>query len=119
MERFRLFTQYMRKLPIPTVSEPQQVLSGTMARHLTERSRTRYQLHLRMRLRIGELCPPDKRLNQKLAARWTLDWSAFRAAVQPAFKRDIPVRERDDWQELLLERRQEHDRNTVDKWGRI
>ena len=55
-----------------------------------------------------------KRLNQKLDALWTLDWAAFRAAVQTAFKRDVPLRERDDWQELLQERRLEHEHLTAE-----
>jgi hypothetical protein len=41
-----------------------------------------------------------------------LDFTAFRAEIQKAWKRDIPLRDRDDWDGLLAERRAEHERLT-------
>jgi hypothetical protein len=59
-------------------------------------------LHRRARRRIlADLRTPDGKLNQKLTAWWDLDFPAFRAEIQKVFKRDIPLKDRDDWEEWL------------------
>jgi hypothetical protein len=45
-----------------------------------------------------------KGLNQKLTTWWRLGFPGLRAELQQVFKRDIPVKEREDWEA----RRAEH-----------
>jgi hypothetical protein len=46
----------------------------------------------------------DALLNQRLQAWWELPFNDFRAGVVKSFKRDIPVKDRDDWETLLRAR---------------
>jgi hypothetical protein len=57
---------------------------------------------------------PGKRLNQKLTSWWTLDFPSFRAEIKKVFKRDIPLRDRDDLEAWLDDRRAEHDCYTAE-----
>ena len=72
-------------------------------------------MHERTRQRIfSDLGTPGKKLNQKLTAWWNLDFPAFRAEVKKVFKKDIPLSERDEWEEWLTGRREEHERQTAE-----
>jgi hypothetical protein len=44
--------------------------------------------------------------------RWELHFLTFRAEVQKVFRRDIPLKDRDDWEEWLQARRAEHQQRT-------
>ncbi len=113
--RYRLIDQYIRPLPIPDASALQRDTIGALATQITEQARARYELHRKVRSRIlADLGTPGKGLNQKLTAWWELDFPAFRTEVQKVFKRDIPLRDRDDWEAWLQERRDEHERRTAE-----
>lgn len=87
---------------------------GDLALRITGEARARYELHRRARRRIqADLGVAGVNLNQKLTAWWALDFPAFRAEVQKIFKRDIPVKDRDDWDEWLQARRVEHQQRTA------
>jgi hypothetical protein len=112
-QRFRLFTQSMERLPIPDAAPAERDLISELAMRITAESQARYELHRRSRRRIlADLGTPEKSLNQKLTAWWDLDFSAFRAEVQKVFKRDILVKERDDWDEWLAVRVAKHRQRT-------
>jgi hypothetical protein len=56
---------------------------------------------------LRDLAPDEMeqaRLNQKLELWWELSFQEFRMEVARLFKREIPLRERDEWEELLRER---------------
>jgi hypothetical protein len=113
-ERFRLFTQSMEKLPIPDAPEPERQVIGDLAMQITAAARARYAVHQRARRRIqNDLGVEGKKLNQKLTAWWDLDFPAFREEIRKVFKREIPVKERDDWEEWLAEQRRRHDEHTA------
>jgi hypothetical protein len=81
---------------------------------ITELARTRYQLQRRARYRIlSDLGTNDKTLNQKLTAWWNLEFPTFRAEVKRRFNKDIPIAERDEWEEWLAEQRVEHEQLTA------
>jgi hypothetical protein len=48
--------------------------------------------------------PQHQKLTGKLQNFWTLDFAAFRAEVKKAFKVEIPVKDRDDWERYLAEK---------------
>ena len=80
---------------------------------ITAEARARYELHRRARRRmLADFGTPGKSLNQKLTAWWDLDFPAFRAEIQQVFKRGIPLKDRDDWEEWLQDRRTEHVQRT-------
>lgn len=113
-ERFRLFTQSMEKLPIPDAPAAEREAIGALAMELTAAARARYTLHQRARRRIlSDLGVEGKQLNQKLTAWWDLEFSAFRDEIRKVFKREIAVKERDDWEEWLAEQRRRHAEHTA------
>jgi len=114
MVRYRLKSQYMINLPIPDAPESERQAVGDLAMKITEEAKARYKLHQRARSRIvSDLGVPGKALNQKLTAWWTLDFPAFREELRKVFKREIAVKERDDWEEWLTEQRRRHEQHTA------
>lgn len=43
------------------------------------------------------------KLTERLREWWTLDFKSFRAEIKRAFKADIPLKQRNDWESLLRE----------------
>ncbi|MBI3948401.1 MAG: N-6 DNA methylase [Armatimonadetes bacterium] len=107
--RYRLIDQYMRPLPIPDPPPPERQALADLAMAITEKARARYDLHRRTRHRIeSDLGAPGRSLNQKLTAWWSLDFPTLRAEVNKAFRHDIPLAERDEWEAWLAARAAEH-----------
>jgi len=112
--RYQLFTQFTSRLPVPAINiQDRNALLG-LAMKTTDRARDRYILHEKTRNRIiSDLVPPGKKLNKKLTSWWNLDFRTFRGEIRKVSKQDIPVADRDDWEELLACRLVEHDRLTA------
>jgi hypothetical protein len=99
----------MRPLPIPDASEPDRAAIGALAMEITETARARYELHRKTRRRLlADLGTPGKALNQKLTAWWDLDFAGLRAELLKVFKRDVPLKERDEWEAWFAEQRAAH-----------
>ncbi|WP_129629880.1 Eco57I restriction-modification methylase domain-containing protein [Candidatus Oscillochloris fontis] len=99
--RYRLIDQYMRPLPIPDAPAAEREAIGALALRISEAAKVRYALHRRVRKRISSDLGGGKKLNQRLTAWWDLDFAGFRSEVQKVFKRDIALKERDEWEEWL------------------
>jgi hypothetical protein len=111
--QFRMIPQFARRLPIPDMPDPDREALASLAMQATDRARTRYELHQRVRHRIiTDLQVPEGKLNQKLTAWWTLDFSALRAELRKLTKRDLPVNERDEWEAWHTAQCTEHTRLT-------
>ena len=107
--RYRLFAQFITRLPIPSATEAERESIGGLASQLTAAAQERYALHQTMRHAIlRDLGAPGASLNQKLAAWWDLDFQALRVELKKALKRDIPVADRDGWERLLITRSEAH-----------
>lgn len=99
----------LSRFPIPNASDEDKDAIGTLAREITAEAKARYALHEKVRQRLStDFGSPGVPLNQKLTAWWTLDFSGLRRELVKVFKRDIPVKERDDWQEWLGAQQQAH-----------
>jgi hypothetical protein len=99
IQRYRLFTQTMSRLPIPDASTTYRGAIAALALAITEQARARYAVDRQTRHRILiDLGAPAAALNQKLTTWWELDFAGFLAEVRKTFKREIPVRQRDDWE---------------------
>ncbi|HEX2091837.1 MAG TPA: N-6 DNA methylase [Longimicrobiaceae bacterium] len=113
--QYRLFPQFLSRLPIPEAPSIDREDIGSLATEITKRSRARYDLHQKVRRRIAQDLNPQRReLNRALAGWWGLDFSGFRAEVKKALRQEIPLRERDDWAEWLNEQRDEHNLLTAE-----
>ncbi len=55
--------------------------------------------------RLPDLCPPHcaAKLTNRLREWWKLDFKSFRAEIKKAFKADIPLKQRDEWENFLRE----------------
>jgi hypothetical protein len=114
---FEIQPTELSRLPVPDASDKERGKVGKLAEEVTAEARARYMLHERTRRRIFSDLGPNgsgKKLNQKLTTWWNLDFSAFRAEIKKAFKEDIPLAERDEWEDWLGGRRVEHERLTAE-----
>ncbi len=104
--RYQQLIQYIERLPIPTLTNTQKEQIGTLAQQLTDVAQRRYQVRRRTAQRILHDLGngPDAKLNQRLELWWDLSFADFHAEVTKVFKRTIPLKDRDDWEELLHER---------------
>ena len=99
---FRLKTQFVTKLPIPSISKQAQAKLSALAKHCTDDARLRFQIQAAIRHRILDLAPPErKKLSRKLEDWWTLDFAQFRDEVKRVFRTEIPVKERGEWEAHL------------------
>jgi hypothetical protein len=113
--RYQQKFQFMSLLPIPDAPTADRDAIASLALAITGQAQARYALHRQTRLRIlTDLGAPGRMLNQKLTAWWALDFPGLMAQVRTAFKRDIPLRQRDDWEEWLASRRIEHEQRTAE-----
>lgn len=104
----------MERLPIPTLNEEQRNQLATLARQLTEIAQQRYQLRRAMDRRIqSDLGNGQGKFTKRLQEWWLLPWQAFREEIRKSFKNDIPLRERNEWEALLREQRDEIERLTA------
>jgi hypothetical protein len=105
----------MRPLPVPTVSDPEKIKLTQLAELLTNVANKRFRLHSETRHRIiSDLGSPITRLNEKLSNWWELDFQEFRTETKRVFRRDIPLKERTDWEYFLADARQSHETYTVE-----
>lgn len=103
----------LARFPIPEASDEEKAAVAEIAEKATGKATERHELHRRAQRRIlTDFGTAGSKLNQKLTRWWELDFSGFRAEIKKAFKQDIPVGERDDWDEWLASRRSERERLT-------
>ncbi len=103
--RYLHFTQYTTHLPIPPLTDSQRDHIGTLAQQLTETARQRYEVRRKTTHRIvNDLGNSQAKLNQRLTTWWELPFKEFREELVKVFRRDIPLKDRDDWEALLRER---------------
>ncbi len=110
---YRLFRQYMERLPIPSLNDTQHDHIGKLAQQISEKAKQRYEGRRKTAHRIqSDLVISDKKANQRLSEWWALPFKEFRDEVVKSFKRDIPVKDRNEWETLLRERTAEIEKLT-------
>lgn len=112
---YQHFTQYIERLPIPVLTEEQRGQIGKLAQQLTDAARERYQVRREMAMRIkSDLGDERSRITDRLDEWFRLDWQGFRDEVRKSFKREIPLKERGEWQALFQEQQEEIERLTAE-----
>ncbi|MBK6327082.1 MAG: hypothetical protein IPF56_14265 [Chloroflexi bacterium] len=113
LERYRLVYQYMSEVPIPLAEFNRDEIEK-LALTITQAAQTRYQLHEETRHRIiTDLDPENHALNNALTAWWDLNFVKFRAEIKKVFKRDIPLKERHEWELYLADAQHQHQQLTA------
>ncbi|HVT56755.1 MAG TPA: TaqI-like C-terminal specificity domain-containing protein, partial [Xanthobacteraceae bacterium] len=98
----RLRTEFVQQTPLPDTSKKARSQLVRLAQACTDSASHRLDLQSKVRHRILDLAPPErKKLSRKLEDWWTLDFAAFREEVKRVFKNDIPVKERGEWERYL------------------
>jgi type I restriction-modification system DNA methylase subunit len=108
--RLRMFTQQIETLPIPAATEAQQSELSHLATACAQSAKERLAAQRAFGGRILDLLPKpmpkgaQASLGDKLGSWWLLeDFKAFQFEVQKRFKTDIPLRERNDWEQWFSE----------------
>ena len=101
---FRIKAQYITQLPIPECDTDSRSRLRVLARVAQKASQDRFELKCALARRIPDLCPPGRepKLTGNLQDWWGLpNFSAFRAEIKKAFRVDIPLAERSDWEDWI------------------
>ena len=94
--------QYVSQLPIPAMPDAARARLAALGRTCTDAARARFAIQAAVRHRILDLAPPGrKKLTGRLEAWHALDFAGFRDAVKAAFRTEIPLKERGDWEAYL------------------
>lgn len=112
--QYQVLAQFVARLPIPDMSEAVRDKLGVIAMSVTDLARKRYQLHQQIGHRIRtDLGTTENELNNALTTWWGLDFNTFRNEIKKVFKRDIPLKERHDWELYLADAQQKHQQLTA------
>lgn len=107
--------QYVGELAVPDVPVKAAELLRAQVDVCGEAARTRHTICSAVERRILDLAPPGRKtLTRALNAWHTLDFTAFRAEVTKAFKVEIPLKERGEWEAYLAENAAEVHRLTAE-----
>jgi N-6 DNA Methylase/TaqI-like C-terminal specificity domain len=112
----RLFTYHLDKTPIPQASDTQKAELASLAEAAQSAAEQRYALQQSITRRIPDLAQgaPHK-LTERLKSWWDLpNFAAFQAEVKKAFKQDIPLKERTEWENWIAETRQQIHAHTAE-----
>ncbi len=112
---YRLFSQYLERLPIPTLSDEQRTHIGDLAQQLTSSAQKRYQVRSSMAHLIkSDLGGGQSKITDRLDEWFRLDWQGLRDEVRKSFKREIPLKERGEWQTMFREEQEKIERLTAE-----
>jgi hypothetical protein len=94
--------QYVERLPIPDMSPAARARLAALGETCTQAARRRWEIVCATRHRLLDLAPPGRRkLTRRLEEFHTLDFAAFRAEVKKAFRAEIPLKQRGEWETYL------------------
>ncbi|MBM3625907.1 MAG: hypothetical protein FJX16_11430, partial [Alphaproteobacteria bacterium] len=102
--RLELREQHVSQFPMPTMPERSIKKLVSLGEACTKAAHERYAIQSAVRRRILDLAPPERaKLTGRLENWHALTFAEFRAAVKQAFRVDIPLKERADWETHLAE----------------
>jgi hypothetical protein len=95
--------QYVEQLALPNAPARDRKRLAKLADDCTHAAALQLKVVTEVRQRLRDLAPPGSpgRLTNKLQAWWNLDFPVFRGEVKRAFRADIPVKERAEWEAYL------------------
>jgi hypothetical protein len=94
--------QYLERVPLPEAPLDREKTLGKLGQTCSRSAAIRFAIQSSVRHRILDLAPPERRkLSRKLENWWALDFAAFRNEVKRAFRAEIPVEERGQWEAYL------------------
>jgi hypothetical protein len=97
-------------LPIPLWSEAQANEIATLGQRCSDLAYERYEIGLKLARRIPDLAADaaSAKLSTTLKEWWALpDFAAFQREVKKALRADIPLKQRNEWEDEIKEGRSE------------
>lgn len=105
--RLRMFSDDVATLPMPRFNKANRAALARLGETCTRYAKERSKIETETRRRILDLAPAERRkLSRKLESWWELDFAGFLAEAKRAFKVDVPLRQRGEWEEYLAESRE-------------
>jgi hypothetical protein len=103
--RLRMFAEDVATIPIPETASYAWTTLSAIGKAAASASDERTKIIQLVLKRVPDLCPPGRapKLTNRLRQWWKLDFKSFRAEIKKAFKDDIPLKQRNDWESLLRE----------------
>ncbi len=110
--RLELREQNISTIPIPKATKKQKTALAILAQTIQQKAESRYAIESAVRQRIPDLCPSTAtsgvamsgcKLTKKLQDWPSLDFTAFQAEIKKTFKTEIPLTERNQWENWLAE----------------
>jgi type I restriction-modification system DNA methylase subunit len=104
---FEIQPDGLSSFPIPPATRVQKAELGVLAKSAQTAAQARYALQHEVTRRIPDLANGMAvKLTERLKAWWNLpDFAAFQAEVKKALKSDIPLKDRNDWENWISENR--------------
>ncbi len=104
----QMHSQFVETTPIPPATDAQKAELATLAESAQAAAEERYRLQQDITRRIPDLATGTAaKLTERLKSWWDLpDFAAFQAEVKKTFKADIPLKERNEWENWISETRQ-------------
>ncbi len=104
---YELRTPYISSLPIPPATDDQKAALAALAEAAQNAAEARYALQQEITRRIPDLATGMAiKLSERLKTWWDLpDFAAFQAEVKKALKSEIPLKDRNDWENWISENR--------------
>ncbi len=100
----RLRTEFVERVPIPAAGRADHDRIAILARNASNDARARVAIQSDVRHRIlTDLAPAGRRLTGRLENWHDLDFAAFQTELTKAFRVDIPLKQRKDWETYLQE----------------
>jgi hypothetical protein len=122
--QYRLFSQFMERVPIPEASDPDRKAIANLAERCCTIAAARYELQTKVQHRLCKTFGEDAHgqplglLNTKAQSWWELSPAELGTALKASFKlATIPLknpRTADEWEPYLSEKRTDEDRLTRD-----
>lgn len=114
--QYRLFTQFMERLPIPELTAQQESDLATIAEATTALARSRYALHGDFRRTLVNEFDGDEISSRVGLYKWWEmdDEKALSDEIKRQFKQEIPLGKRSEWRKFLAEQKAKHQSLTDD-----
>lgn len=106
---YQLQKSFVEELPIPDASDPQKAQLAKLAEDCQTAAEQRLELQRNLSRRIPDLCPPEReaKLSNKLKNWWEFKtFTEFQKEIKKQFKADIPLAERNEWEDWIARDRE-------------
>ncbi|MDP1766901.1 MAG: Eco57I restriction-modification methylase domain-containing protein [Methylotenera sp.] len=101
---YQIHGHVLEKLPIPNANPEQRAHIAQLAETCQTAAEARRNAEIAFTRRIPDLAgTPQIKLSIKLQQWWLLDFAGFRAEILKSFKAEIPLKDRNDWQDLFTQ----------------